>query len=670
MGLLSPWFLGGLLAVGLPIYLHLLRQHKSTPLPFASLMFFEKRTQSSIKHRRLRYLLLLALRIALVALLALAFANPFINRQAGADAGSRRILAVVDESFSMRAGNRLADAKREALALIDSRRPADRMQVGALGSNLRMLTESIQDPGELKAAAGSIKGSDSQASYGELTRALRSLAQASPEPLEVHLYTDAQKSALPSNFSDLQLPGSVKLMVHAVAGEKPTPNWTVQTVTAPSSVWDTKKVRIQATVAGFDTPAAKRTVTLNVNGRAAANKSVDVPANGRAAAEFTGLDIPYGAARCEIRIDSADAFPQDDRSLFAVERSDPRRVLFLHEARDTKSPLFFRSALAASAESGFALEAMPVEQAANLTPSNYAFTVLSDVMGVPPQLEESLAKYVRAGGAVWIAAGPNLARRQSVPLFGEAVNEGKYFSRAGAMFSTVGQMDATHPSVFRAARWEGVKFYYVVDVKPGQSRVAGRLSDSTPLLMEKRIGEGRVLVFTSTFDNLGNDFPRTPLFVPFVEQTSRYLSGIEERAPSVLVGAFVDLRTARERSVSVDVIDPDGQHPLSLAESTSAQNYQLPREGYFEVRRANGRHELIAANPDRRESDLAPVPKENLDLWTGSSSGATGGNSGGRAAEERKPWPLWWYFMFFLLLSAVAESVLAAKYLGVQREEG
>ena len=60
MGFLAPWFLAGLAALGLPIYVHLLRQHKTEPLPFSSLMFFEQRTQSSIKHRRLRYLLLMA----------------------------------------------------------------------------------------------------------------------------------------------------------------------------------------------------------------------------------------------------------------------------------------------------------------------------------------------------------------------------------------------------------------------------------------------------------------------------------------------------------------------------------------------------------------------------------------------------------------------------------
>ena len=40
-------------------------------------MFFERRTQSSIKHRRLQYLLLLALRVAVFALLAFAFARPY-----------------------------------------------------------------------------------------------------------------------------------------------------------------------------------------------------------------------------------------------------------------------------------------------------------------------------------------------------------------------------------------------------------------------------------------------------------------------------------------------------------------------------------------------------------------------------------------------------------------
>src|SRR5215470_10821690 len=105
MGFLTPWFLAGAAAVGLPVWLHLLRKHKTTPLPFGSLMFFEKRTQSSIKHRRLRYLMLFALRTLLVLLLVLAFAHPFIRRQVlGGDRANEVRVVAIDNSLSMRSG--------------------------------------------------------------------------------------------------------------------------------------------------------------------------------------------------------------------------------------------------------------------------------------------------------------------------------------------------------------------------------------------------------------------------------------------------------------------------------------------------------------------------------------------------------------------------------------
>src|SRR5580704_11758197 len=98
MGLLAPWALAGLVAVGLPIWLHLLRKHKTTPLPFASLMFFERRTQSSIKHRRLQYLLLLALRAAVIALLAFAFARPFLQSRLALAGGPKLTVLAIDNS--------------------------------------------------------------------------------------------------------------------------------------------------------------------------------------------------------------------------------------------------------------------------------------------------------------------------------------------------------------------------------------------------------------------------------------------------------------------------------------------------------------------------------------------------------------------------------------------
>src|ERR1019366_7950584 len=301
MGLFAPWFLAGFAAVAVPIYVHLLRRHTTTPHPFSSLMFFERRTQSSIKHRRLRYLLLLSLRTVLLLLLALAFANPFINRSAANMNSEKLLLLVIDNSFSMRAGTRLADARREALSVLSSRRPTDRAQVMAFGSQLQVLSQPSQDAGALRAAVESVQPGDSRSNYGELARGVRSLADTVHTPIEFHFFSDMQKSGMPASFAELALPANVSLVLHPVAKD-PVPNWTVESVNAPGQVWDPKKARVQVVVAGFATPAATRTVSLLVNGKTIAAQKTDVPANGRATVEFQSLEVPYGYPPCEGRV--------------------------------------------------------------------------------------------------------------------------------------------------------------------------------------------------------------------------------------------------------------------------------------------------------------------------------------------------------------------------------
>src|ERR1700732_3617218 len=156
MGFLTPWFLAGTLAIGLPIWLHLLKKHKTTPLPFSSLMFFERRTQSSIKHKRLRYLLLFALRTLLIVLIVLAFAHPYVRQTvlASKRAGEVAVLAI-DNSLSMRAGNRLQQAKQGAKSVISGLGIGQRAQVMAFGSRVQVMSEITDDHNSLNAAIDS-----------------------------------------------------------------------------------------------------------------------------------------------------------------------------------------------------------------------------------------------------------------------------------------------------------------------------------------------------------------------------------------------------------------------------------------------------------------------------------------------------------------------------------
>jgi hypothetical protein len=668
VGLLAPWFLAGIAAVVVPIYVHLLRRHATTPLPFSSLMFFERRTQSSIKHRRLRYLLLLSLRMLLLLLLVLLFANPFINRRAANMSNEKLQLLIIDNSFSMRAGTRLQDARREALSVLSSRRPSDRAQVMALGSQIQVLTQPSQDAGALRAAVESLQPGDSHGNFGELARSLRSLAESVATPIELHLFSDMQKSQLPASFNELALPANISLILHPVVKDT-VPNWTVESVNVPGQVWDPKKTRVQVVVAGFNTPAATKTVTLLAAGKTLATQSVAVPANGRATVEFPSLDVPYGFTRCEARIDSSDTLSADDSSIFAVERTDPRRVLFVYEAGDSRSPVYFRAALASTADSGFVLDTVSTAQAAGLALSKYAFVVLSDVISVPASFESELLRYVQSGGSVWIAIGTSAAHSTRIPVFGGNILESRYYSRTNDRFLSVGEADPSYPSVAKANHWSGVKFYFAVRVDPGDARVAVRLTDQLPVLLEKKMGEGSVLLFTSGLDNLANDFPLHPIFVPFVEQTARYLSGTENRSGARTVDSFLELRSSKEQSVSVEVVDPDGHRPLSLKEASSAETYQLTRAGFYELQLANGRHDVLGVNPERGESNLDVIPDETLALWRGGSGGAAQSAAASQTEAQTKPFSVWWYIMILVLVTALAESLVANRYLGVPQQE-
>jgi hypothetical protein len=682
VGFLAPAFLFGALAVGVPLYLHLLRRNTSTPLPFSSLMFFERQPQVAVQRRRLRYWLLLALRLAVLLLLALAFAEPYVSRSIAGIVPERLMLVVVDDSFSMRAGMRLEDAKQQALQVLAHRRSGDRAQVLALGSQVHVLTQPTQDTRALHDAVESIQPGDSRASFGTLATVVRSIADNEHVPVEMHLFSDLQKTSMPPSFAEMALPGGVAVELHDVAVAA-APNWAVESVAAPRQIWDPRTVRIQAVIAGYGTPAATRTVSFIVNGKTVNTQRVNVPASGRATVELNSLDLPYGLSRGSVRIDSADPLAADDEYLFVIERSDRKRGLFVYQPADTRSALYFGDALTAAAQSSVALDKVTVDRLADSDPTQYSFVVISDVENLPAAFADRLLQYVRRGGSVLVALGTTAAQQKQIPLFGGNILASHNYSREPERYSAVGDADAAYPPAGSPEEWEGVRFFYAASVDERGARVGVRLQDRTPLLLEKPVGEGRVLLFTSGFDNLTNDLPLHPVFVAFVERAVRYLFGGEVGNSSRRVDELLQLRTQREAAaVGVEVIDPSGRRGLSLQQSTSEQTYPLSRTGYYEVRLANGRHDLVAANADRRESDLAPIPPDVLALWRGSAEGpaaqaqAAAPATGGTPAGARTVAPsgtlqssLWWYAISLLLVLALAESLVGSGYLGTLRDE-
>lgn len=660
MGFLSPWFLAAAGVTALPLWLHLLRHYKRTPQPFSSLMFFERRVQSSVKHRRLRYLGLLSLRIGLLLLLALAFANPFVNRTSTIEGRRKLTVIAMDRSFSMRYSDRLRQAKTEAHRILDGLNGRDFGQVIALDSHVENLTQPESDKGILAAAIDSVQPDDLASSFGEFTRALRVLDQSSGMQLDVHLISDMQQTSMPPGFRDLQMGPHTLLSLHAI-GNGNAPNWAVESVTVPARVYSAKNTRLTATLAGWHTETATKHVSLVLDGKAIASRDINIPPNGRAQIEFLSFDVPYGAHRGEVRMEPHDQLADDDSFAFSIERADPRRVLFLYAGGRPQQAFYYKTAMEAAADTGLIVEPEAVELATRNDFSKFAYIVLSDIGDTGGQLTGSLDEYVRRGGAVLIALGERSANYGRVPISGQRFTEGR-------QAQGIGFVDNQHPAMVGVAHLESVQFSDWMQLTPkAGARVLAKLADGSPLLVEEPTGEGRLLIFASSLDNSATDFPLHASFVPFAAQTGRYLAGGEETVSSVAAGTPVALRRTREEGTAADVIGPDGRHELSIKAGTKALTFDLFQAGFYEVQRADGRRLLMAVHADPRESDLTTVPAETLALWRNTGNTAVDAQP---ASVERQTqaWSLWRYALLLVLAAALVESVFASRYLQQERQ--
>jgi hypothetical protein len=88
--------------------------------------------------------------------------------------------------------------------------------------------------------------------------------------------------------------------------------------------------------------------------------------------------------------------------------------------------------------------------------------------------------------------------------------------------------------------------------------------------------------------------------------------------------------------------------------------------GFYDVKRPNGRHELVAVNADRHESDLDVIAADTLTLWQNTAQGQPNAVSGG-GAEAPKPVEFWWWVLVAVLALAVAESLLGNRHLTVDQ---
>lgn len=654
MSLLAPLFLLGMLAIGLPLWLHRLQTQNPERVKISSAMLLEHSEKRLHVQKRLRFLVLLALRIALLLLLAWAFAQPLWRLAANAvpAQGAREHVILIDHSLSMNAPGRMAAALAEANRIVDAMRPADRAQIAAFGSSIELIGTgaggATSDKALLRKALAQVSAGETRAEFAQAVGAIDSLAGGGSLPVVGHLISDFQATAMSARFADLlpraERARSIELQLHPVAPEA-APNWSVSGLRALDNA-------LEATVQAHGAPASTQSVLLEVNGNVRGEQSVKVPAGGAATVRFNGVALNAGENKVVARLKGSDALAADDAFNLVLLGGGPQVVPLLTPDVRSATGNFMSAALSVAA-ARFRVAPTRIDRFDARTLERFRWVAIEDIGAVDGRLASALQSYLASGGAVFASSGARAAGMNKLPVGDWAVTGAT--TRAADPLG-VGRVDGTHALLANTGGWQNIAVARMLKVRPGQDdRVLLSTEDGEPLLLERRVGQGRLLLLTTALDNIWSDLPVEPVFVSFMAEAANWLAGVDTFGGRQVAGANLSL--AQSGAAVGQVIDPAGKELLSLSATRGAQNVRLPRAGFYQVV-TPARESLVAVNVDARESELTPLDAGSLDNWRKAAAATeTVAPPAASAQSEGPVLPLARWLLAVLALVVVAESI-------------
>ncbi|HET9272231.1 MAG TPA: VWA domain-containing protein, partial [Vicinamibacterales bacterium] len=473
------------------------------------------------RRRRLRDILLLAARLSALVLLALAFARPYLT--AAAEGPLLQVVAI-DRSFSMTAPGRFERAQVQAREAIAAVGRGQRVAVIAFDDRAVVIAPA-GGPGEARRAVDALRPTYGATRFAPVFE--RALELSDGDDTRLVIVSDLQRAGW-ENETPAAVPASLKVEVRDV-------NAAGGNLAVAGVRRDADHVSVAIRNAGASSVSG--TVRLAVDGRPAATAPFAA-----APASLVEIAVPFrvparGVLSAEL--DDPSGFAADNRRFKLLDATGRPQVTVVGDA--TNQPGFYvaRALQAGDGENGFEVQSRPAAALGTVSAeewSQQSALVLVSTRNLDRRGRENVLTFVRQGGGLLIAASADVDPAAIGTMLGWRDFAAAEQAAGGAVLAAT---DLRHP-IFRpfgalAANLGQVRFTRTWKVRPDGWDVAARLTDGSPALLERREGNGRVLLFTSDVDRRWNDFPVNAAFVPFVIEAVRHAAGSAELPQEYLV---------------------------------------------------------------------------------------------------------------------------------------
>jgi hypothetical protein len=524
------------------------------------------------------------------------------------------------------------------------------MQVLSASSEVHEQSPLSADRSAHLAAIRNLAPGATRLDLGDAMTSVDRLAATLPAPVTLHIVSDFQDSGLPARFADLVSTRVASLQTYLPLSVA-TSNWSIEAIRQSADGVD---VVVNAVGEGDMT----NSIALTVNGSTADRRNIEGP--GVSIVNFTGLALEPGDNRVQVEVTSGDDLEIDNSRYLVIRNEPPAPIPLLTFNRGGLPVTYLSAALHSDPHGRYRVEPVIIGDFDPRTLSRSRWLIIDDIGSVDTELGETLAGFVRDGGGILAFVGRRSASATVLPLLGNPIS-GASMAPDSGRFLSIGQVDTGHPLLAETDGWYAVNISQSVPVvAQPDDQVLVRLENQEPFLLERRRGQGRVLLVAGDLENRWNDLPTRPVFVSSMIEAARYLSGSEQVIDAFMAGSTLPLSLVG--GISGQVVDPQGNTVLSLAGTTQAQQIQMDQTGFYEVYTSQGNY-LAAVNVDPRESQLAMMPPENLQRWAAAMSGPADAAGLSTFEQQVVPVELWHALLFILALVLIGESMLANWYL-------
>jgi len=697
-----------------PIIIHLLNRRRFKMVDWAAMEFLLASSRKNFRRIRLQEIILLIIRTLVLLLVVAALARPFLAGVASVLGRSQRyVVLIIDNSFSMgcTVGNERPHERSIQFGerVLDTLGEGDLISLIAVSDRARPLVrEASHDLEVVRSEISKLPLSQGSTNLADAFRLARDLLKDSKVPQkEVYLVTDGQRAGWRIRGGGGEELGGIVRDISAAAdfvlvgvGLDTGGNMAVTQFQSADRIIGKEKpdTTFTATVHNFGETAQQNVeVSFFVDGFRQGSTAITVPADGATDISFgyTFHDAVPHSLSVQLKHDRLAA---DDSRYLAVAVLESAKALLVD---GRPSPDLYRSSTgylqtALHPRPDNAFQRSTIYEPVIIQPSElpreefgrYEFVVLSDVPHVESSTAADLEAYVAEGGAVIVFLGGGVDQdnyNQTLYQEGRGLLPAKLAGVRGdpkreSYFSLAVAPDSAHPLLkefrqHRSVYLNTLQFYqYMLLEVPERddTTVIFGFEDDSPALVEKKLGEGKVLLFASTANDTWTDLPRRPGFLFLMQEMAAYVARDRQKGRNLLVGdallkgcgpeALVSKTTITGPGGSFDVAAvPEGRGSrLKFEETHLAGIYELKTE-----RGEAAERDFFAVNVDPAESDLSRIGPEELrrtfpDFRFQYLTGSVGLDSSLTATLRKSD--LWKRLLLAALALMCIESILAQRF--------